>query len=162
MRTQTRVDVVPIFVAPIQSLLQQSNIGVTYVGTSNFRMEPITYVPLYSMAMPQSIIIVTESPFVSTLITIVGSIRSKPHTPRGTKFLNLHENFLRKVNRVLVSQPSDQGGGDLNPPRPQGYFGLPMVHPSRPPLPPSKPYCLPLNYPKYVKGFRPRCSCQSI
>jgi hypothetical protein len=52
MRTQIRLDVVPIFVAPIQSLLQQSNIGVTYVGTSNFIMEPITYVPLYSMAMP--------------------------------------------------------------------------------------------------------------
>jgi hypothetical protein len=26
-----------------------------------------------------------------------------------------------------------------------------MVHPSRPPLPPSRPYRQPLNYPEYVK-----------
>jgi len=26
-----------------------------------------------------------------------------------------------------------------------------MVHPSRPPLPPSRPYCWPFNYPEYVK-----------
>jgi hypothetical protein len=28
-----------------------------------------------------------------------------------------------------------------------------MVHPGRPPLPPNKPYCRPLNYFKYVKDF---------
>jgi hypothetical protein len=30
-----------------------------------------------------------------------------------------------------------------------------MVHPGRPPLSPSKPYCRPLNYPEYVKEFNP-------
>jgi hypothetical protein len=30
MRAQIGVDVVPISIAPIQSLLQQNNIGVTY------------------------------------------------------------------------------------------------------------------------------------
>jgi hypothetical protein len=45
-------DVVPIFVALIPSLLHQNNIGVTYVRTSNFRMELIRYMPLYFVAMP--------------------------------------------------------------------------------------------------------------
>jgi hypothetical protein len=30
-----------------------------------------------------------------------------------------------------------------------------MVNPSRPPLPPNRPYCRPLNYPKYVKDYDP-------
>jgi len=54
---------------------------------------------------------------VSTLITIVGDIKSRPHTPKGAIFVNLHEDFIREVNIVFVSQPSDQGGSDLNPPR---------------------------------------------
>jgi hypothetical protein len=28
-----------------------------------------------------------------------------------------------------------------------------MVNPGRPPLPPNKPYCQPLNYLQYVKDF---------
>jgi hypothetical protein len=64
MRTQTGVDVVPIFIIHVQSLLQQNNIGVTYIGTSNFKMELVKFVPLYFMAMPQFIIIVTKAPFV--------------------------------------------------------------------------------------------------
>jgi hypothetical protein len=133
-------------------LLQQNNIGITYVGTSNFRMELVRFVPLYFVAMPQSIITITEAPFVLTLVFIVGNIKSKPHTPRGTQFVNLHEDFPREVNKVFVSQPLDQGGNSLDPPRlsgPLGYFGLPMVHIGR--LPPSRPDHHPLNYPKYVK-----------
>jgi len=45
-------NVVPIYVAYVQSLLHQDNIGITYVGISNFKMELITYVPLYFVAMP--------------------------------------------------------------------------------------------------------------
>jgi hypothetical protein len=52
MRAQIGVDVVPIFIVHVQSLLQQNNIGVTYVGTSNFIMELIIFVPLYFVAMP--------------------------------------------------------------------------------------------------------------
>jgi hypothetical protein len=44
-------NVVPIFVALVQSLLHQDNIKMTYVGTSNFRMEPIPFMPLYFVAM---------------------------------------------------------------------------------------------------------------
>ncbi len=78
------------------------------------------------------------------LVTTIGGIKSKPHTPRGIKFKNLHEDFPRKVNKVFTSQPLDQGGGGSNPlgpPKPPKYFGLPMVHLGRPPLPPSRPYC---------------------
>jgi hypothetical protein len=53
--------------------------------------------------MAQSIITITEAPFVLALVAIVGNIKSKPHTPRGTKFVNLHEDFPRKVNNVFAS-----------------------------------------------------------
>ncbi len=59
MRAQIRVDVVSISVAPIQSLLQRNNIGITYAETSNFRTEPRRFVPLYYMVMPQFIITIT-------------------------------------------------------------------------------------------------------
>jgi hypothetical protein len=52
MRAQTRVDVVSIYVTPIQSLLQQNNIGITYVETLNFRMQLRRFVPLYYVVMP--------------------------------------------------------------------------------------------------------------
>ncbi len=80
---------------------------------------------------------------MSTPINIVGGIRSERHTPKGTQFVNLHEDFRTKVNKVFASQPLDQGGSTLNslgPPKPPRYFGLSMVHPCRPTLPPSKPY----------------------
>jgi hypothetical protein len=50
MKAQTGVDVVPISIAHVH-LLQQNNIRVTYVRISNFKMEPIKFVPLYFMAM---------------------------------------------------------------------------------------------------------------
>jgi len=103
MKAQTEVDVIPIYVALVQSLFQQKKIGVTYAGTSNFKMELVIFVPLYYVAMPQSIIIVIKAQFVSTLVNIVGGIKSRPHTPRGIKFVNLHENFPREVNKVFVS-----------------------------------------------------------
>ncbi len=90
-----------------------------------------------------------------TPITIVGGIKSRPHIPRRTKFVNLHEDLLREVNKVFANQPLDQGGGGLNPPRPPKYFGLLLVHPGRPPLPPNKSYHRPFNYIEYVKDFDP-------
>ncbi len=45
-------NVVPIFIALVPNILHQNNIGITYAGTSNFRMEQVKYVPLYTMAMP--------------------------------------------------------------------------------------------------------------
>ncbi len=51
MRVQIVVDVVPIAIVLVQSLLNQDNIGVTYVGTSNFRMELVTSMLLYYVKM---------------------------------------------------------------------------------------------------------------
>ncbi len=82
MKAQIVIDVIPIFVAPIPSLLHQNNIGVTYARTSNFRMEPIRYVPLYFVAMSQSIIIVIEAPFVLALVHTIDGVISKSQTPR--------------------------------------------------------------------------------
>ncbi len=96
-------NVVPIYVTPIQSLLHQKNIGVTYARTSNFRMEPIRFMPLYSMAMPQYMITVTEASFVSTLVHIIDGVKSKPQIPKITKFVSLHEDIPRKVNKKFVN-----------------------------------------------------------
>jgi hypothetical protein len=120
-------------------------------------METIKYVPLYLMAMPQSIITITEAPFVLIPINIIGDIKSIPHIIRGTKFVNLHNFFPRQVNIIFVNHPSYQGGGSSNPQGPPGPrgFGLPMIHLGKSPLPPSKPYRRPLNYLKYVKDSDP-------
>jgi len=69
--------------------------------------------------------------------------------------VSLHEDMPQEVKGVFASQPSNQGRGSSNLVGPLGYFGLPMVHLSRPPLPLNIPYCWPLNYPKYVKDFDP-------
>ncbi len=61
------------------------------------------------------------------------------------------------MNKVFVNQPSNLRKGNLDPlgplrpPGPPRYFGLPIINPSRPPLPPNKLYHQPLNYPEYVK-----------
>jgi hypothetical protein len=44
-------DIVPISVTLTPNLLHHNNVGISYVGASNFIMEPIRFVPLYSMAM---------------------------------------------------------------------------------------------------------------
>jgi hypothetical protein len=52
MRAQIMEDVVPISVTLVPNLLHHNNVGVTYARISNFRMELVKSVPLYSMAMP--------------------------------------------------------------------------------------------------------------
>ncbi len=44
--------VILISIAPIPSLSHQNNIGITYAWPSNFKMQPIKYVPLYFVVMP--------------------------------------------------------------------------------------------------------------
>jgi len=52
MIVQIVANIVPVFVTLAPNLLHHNNVGVTYVGTSNFRMELVRYVPLYYVAMP--------------------------------------------------------------------------------------------------------------
>ncbi len=136
-------DVIVTFVAPTPNLLHHNNVGATYAKTSNFKMELIRFVPLYSVAMLQSIVTIIKAPFVSTLVHNVVGIESIPQAPRGIKLVSMHEQMPKKVNKFFASQPLDLGGGNLDPLRPLGplgYFGLPMVNPSKPPLPPNRPY----------------------
>jgi hypothetical protein len=78
MKTKIVANVLPISIAPTPSLLHHNNVGVTYVGTSNFRMEPIRSIPLYYVAMLLSIIIVTKAPFVFAQVHNIVGIRSRP------------------------------------------------------------------------------------
>jgi hypothetical protein len=96
------VDVIPISVVLILSQLHQNNIGVTYVGPSNLIMELVRSMPLYSMVMPYFIIIIIEASFILTIIHTIDGVRSRPQTPRGTKFVRLHEDIPREVNKVFL------------------------------------------------------------
>jgi hypothetical protein len=78
MRASIMANVVLIFVVHVPNLLHHNNVGVTYAGTSNFRMEPIRYVPLYFMAMFQFMVIIAKAPFVTTLAHIIVGMKSRP------------------------------------------------------------------------------------
>jgi hypothetical protein len=84
MRAQTVANVIPIFVAPIPSLLHQNNIGVTYATPLNFKMELVKSMPLYCLAMPQFVITTTKALLLPTPIYTANGVKSKPQTPRGT------------------------------------------------------------------------------
>jgi hypothetical protein len=135
-------------------MLHHNNIGVTYARISNFKIEPIRFVPLYSMAMLKSMITITKAPFVTTPIHNIVGMRFRPQTPRGKELARMHEE-TRKVNKIFASQPSNPKGGDLDPPRSPRYFGLPMVNLGMPPLTPNRPYHQSLNYLQYMKDFDP-------
>ncbi len=55
----------------------------------------------------------------------------------------------------MLNSHQDPKKKGLSPLGSSGYFKLPMVNPSKPPLPPNKPYRWPFNYPKYVKDSNP-------
>ncbi len=71
-------DVVSIFVALALSLLHHNNVGITYPRTFNLKMELVRSIPLYSMAMFQSMVTLPEVPFVITPTHIIVSMRSRP------------------------------------------------------------------------------------
>jgi hypothetical protein len=118
MRIQTMVDVVPISITLIPNMLHHNNVGITYVGTSNFRVEPIKSIPLYYVAMPHSMVIVIEVPFTTTLSHTIPSMRSKPQTLRETNLVNMHTKMPREVDKIFARQPLDPGGGRSGPPGP--------------------------------------------
>jgi hypothetical protein len=153
MKVQIVANIVPISAAITLNLLHHNNVGATYARTSNFKVEIIRLIPLYFVAMPHSTVIVIEIPFTIALAHTITSIRSIPQTPRGTNFVNMHTKMPREVDMIFVRQSLDLGGGGLRLLGPSRYFGLPMVNPSRPPLPLNRPYRRPLNYLEYVKDF---------
>ncbi len=86
-------------------------------------------------------LIVIKAPFVITPAHIVVGMRFRPQTPRETKLVSVHTNMPKEVDRIFVGQPSYLRGGGSGPPRPSrpprpvGYFGLPMVNQSKPNMP---------------------------
>ncbi len=78
MKAQTMANVVPIFVALIPNLLHHNNVGVIYVGTFNFRMEPVRSVPLYFVVMPHFMVIDIEVPFITARAHTIIGMRSIP------------------------------------------------------------------------------------
>jgi len=87
-----------------------------------------------------SMVTVTQAPFITMPTRTIVGMRSKPQTLRGTDLVHMHTEMPRKVNKIFVGHPSNPTGGGSRPPRPSRYFGLPMMDPNRPPLPPNKPY----------------------
>jgi hypothetical protein len=47
-------------------------------------------------------IIIIEAPFVLASIHMIDGVGSKPQTPRGTKFVSLHEEIPREVNKFFL------------------------------------------------------------
>jgi hypothetical protein len=78
MKAQIVADLAPISITPTPNLFHHNNVGVTYVGTSNLRMEPIRSIPLYYVAMPHSMVTIVETPFTTTLAHTIASMRSRP------------------------------------------------------------------------------------
>ncbi len=104
MRAQIVAYVIPISIALAPSLLHHNNVGVTYLGISNLKMELVRIIPLYFVAMLQSMIIITEAPFVLTPIHTIVSIKSRPQTPKGIKLVSVHEKMPKDVNKVFTGQ----------------------------------------------------------
>jgi hypothetical protein len=43
-------------------MLHHNSVGIIYARASNFKMEPIIFVPLYFVAMLESMVIITKAP----------------------------------------------------------------------------------------------------
>ncbi len=67
-----------IFVTLAPNLLHHNNVGIAYAKISNLKMELIRSVPLYSMAMPHTMVIITEAPFTTAPTHIIPGMRSRP------------------------------------------------------------------------------------
>ncbi len=83
-------NVAPILVAPTPNMLHHNNVGITYAKTSNFRTKLVKFVPLYSMAMPRSMVIVIETPFTTAPTHIIVGMKYIPLIPRGTYLANVY------------------------------------------------------------------------
>jgi len=98
-------NVIPIFVVHAPNLIHRNNVGVTYVRTSDLKVEPIRSVPLYYVAMPHSMVIVIEAPFIITPTRSIVNMKSIPQTPREIDLVNMHTKMPRKVDIIFARQP---------------------------------------------------------
>ncbi len=115
MRVQTLLNVIPIYVAHASNMFHHNNVGITYVRTSNFRVEQVRSIPLYSVVMPHSMVIVIEAPFSTTQTHTIIGMRSKPQTPRGINLLNMHTKMSKGLDKIFVKQSLDTRGGGSKP-----------------------------------------------
>ncbi len=120
MKAYTMVDVAPISMTLTPNLFHHNNVRITYARISNFRLEPRRSIPLYFLAMPHSMVIVTKAPFTTIPTHIITSMRSIPRISRGTDLVNMHTKMFREVDEIFIGQPSDPGGKGLGPLRPLG------------------------------------------
>jgi hypothetical protein len=72
------VDVIPTYVAHVPNLLHHNNVGVTYVGTSNFKVKLVVFKLLYYVAMPHYVVIVIKAQFTVALTHTIVGMKSKP------------------------------------------------------------------------------------
>jgi hypothetical protein len=55
------------------------------------------------VAMPQPIVIITETPFISTPFHNIVGIRSRWQTLKKTELVNVQEEMPKKMNKVFVN-----------------------------------------------------------
>jgi hypothetical protein len=103
MKAQIVGDVVLVSIAHAKRLLHHNDVRVTHLAISNLRMEPIRFVPLYFVAMLQSMVIVTKVPFLTTLIHIVINMKSRPQTLKETQLVSVHTKMCREVDRIFAT-----------------------------------------------------------
>jgi len=72
------VNIVPISVVLTSNTLHHNSVGITYARASNFKMESIISIPLYSLAMFQSMVTIIEAPFVIAPAHTVVGMRFRP------------------------------------------------------------------------------------
>jgi hypothetical protein len=65
-------------------------------------MELVRSIPLYYVAMFQSMVTITKSPFITTLAHTIVGMRSKPQTPRRTKLVTMHTKMPIEANKVFA------------------------------------------------------------
>jgi len=101
MRIQTIVDVVSISIALASNMFHHNNVGIIYARTSNFRVELVKSIPLYYVAMPHSMVIVTKAPFITTSTHTIVGMKFKPQTLRGINLVSMHIEMPKEVDTLL-------------------------------------------------------------
>jgi hypothetical protein len=106
MRAYIMANTVPISIALAPNMLHHNSVGITYAKASNIIMKLVRFVPLYFVATFQSMVIVTEAPFVTTPTHTVVGMRFRPQTLRVIQHVSVHREVPKELNKVFARQPS--------------------------------------------------------